>query len=105
MGDVVTKPKHLTMGVDCPAPTPEQERERIAILRATVEQYLPEFARNVARMASGSSENHEATLFVHQDAFAAGYDDDEYTLLGMALKYAGLHGVPVSVVGTNHETF
>ncbi len=35
---------------------------------------------------------------LHQDAFAAGYDEDEYALLGMAVKYAGLHGVTVTVI-------
>jgi hypothetical protein len=44
-------------------------------------------------------------MILHQDAFAAGYDNDEYTLLGMAVKYAGLHGVRVMVIGSNHETF
>jgi hypothetical protein len=42
---------------------------------------------------------------MHQDAFAAGYDEDEYMLLGMAVKYAGLHGVEVTFIGKNHETF
>jgi hypothetical protein len=44
-------------------------------------------------------------MMLHQDAFAGGYHDDEYRLLGMAVKYAGLHGVNVRVVGKNHETF
>ena len=44
-------------------------------------------------------------MLLHQDAFAAGYQDDEYTLLGMAVKFAGLHGVSVTVFGTNHESF
>jgi hypothetical protein len=44
-------------------------------------------------------------MILHQDAFAAGYDDDEYTLLGMAVKYAGLQGVSVTVIGKNHDTF
>ena len=44
-------------------------------------------------------------MVLHQDSFAAGYHDDEYTLLGMAVKYAGLNGVEVKVIGTNHETF
>ena len=46
-----------------------------------------------------------AVVLLHQDAFAAGYDDDEYALLGMAIKYAGLHGVAINMIGKNHETF
>ncbi|MFO0843418.1 MAG: hypothetical protein U0797_13635 [Gemmataceae bacterium] len=44
-------------------------------------------------------------MLLHQDAFAAGYHMDEYTLLGVAVKYAGLYGVRISIGGTNHETF
>ena len=29
------------------------------------------------------------TVLLHQDAFAAAYQEDEYSLLGMAIKYAG----------------
>lgn len=95
--------KQLRMGVDGPSPTPTEEKRRIEILRATVQKYLPEFARGVADTLAKAEKDR--TILLHQDAFAASYDDDEYTLLGMALKYAGLHSVNVTVVGTNHETF
>jgi hypothetical protein len=29
---------------------------------------------------------------------------DEYTLLGKAIKFAGLHGKEVRIIGTNRET-
>jgi hypothetical protein len=38
---------------------------------------------------------------LHQDAFAAGYHKDEYILLGLAIKYAGLHNVAVTIIGKN----
>lgn len=38
-----------------------------------------------------------------QDAFAADYQDDEYALLGMAIKYAGLCGKEVHVIGRNRQ--
>ncbi|MGA7925790.1 MAG: hypothetical protein WCA20_07315 [Candidatus Sulfotelmatobacter sp.] len=41
---------------------------------------------------------------LHQGAFAAGYQEDEYTLLGMAIKYAGLSGKEVRVIGKNRST-
>jgi hypothetical protein len=93
----------LTPGVDQPSPTPEEEQERIATLRATVEHYLPDFAKGIQRIVE--SGDKESIFLLHQDAFAAGYQKDEYVLLGMAVKYAGLHGVRVSIGGTNHETF
>jgi len=43
-------------------------------------------------------------VLLHQDAFAADYQDDEYTLLGMAIKYAGLRGKEVRVIGKNRST-
>ena len=100
----MAKPKLLTMGTDSPSPTPDEEKERIAALRATVEHYLPEFAKGVAEAARAKGEK-DSTMVLHQDTFAAGYDDDEYTLLGMVVKHAGLHGVIVTVTCTNHETF
>jgi hypothetical protein len=99
----VAEAKRLRMGVDTPSPTPDEEKKRIEVLRATVAKYLPDFARGVAEIAAEGEK--DSTMLLHQDAFAAGYDDDEYTLLGMAVKFAGLHGVGVTVHGTNHETF
>ena len=97
--------KSLTMGVDRPPTSPQEEKERIAVLRATVEKYLPAFAKSVAQVGARANDDDADTVVLHQDAFAAGYDDDEYTLLGMAVKYAGLHGVVITVIGKNHETF
>jgi hypothetical protein len=97
-------PKQLRKGVDCPAISASEEQERIAVLQATVENYLPGFAKGVAD-AVRQNGGPETTVFLHQDAFAAGYDDDEYTLLGMAVKFAGLHGIGVTITGRNHESF
>ena len=41
-------------------------------------------------------------LLIHQDAFAVDYE--EYELLGMAIKYAGLYGKEVRIIGKNRET-
>jgi hypothetical protein len=40
---------------------------------------------------------------LHQDAFAADYQEDEYVLLGMAIMYAGLRGKEVRVIGKNRS--
>jgi hypothetical protein len=98
----VSRAKQLTMGADSSSPTTDEEKERIAVLRATVETYLPGFRGVEATQAKDAK---ESVMVLHQDSFAAGYHDDEYTLLGMAVKYAGLNGVEVKVIGTNHETF
>ena len=100
----MARAKTLRMGVDSPSPSPKEEQERIEVLRATVEKYIPDFAGAVAVAARpGGDRSH--LIMLHQDAFAAGYDDDEYTLLGMAIKYAGLHEVEVRVLGKNRVTF
>lgn len=43
-------------------------------------------------------------ILLHQDAFAADYQDREYLLLGMAIKYAGIFGREVVIAGKNRET-
>ena len=43
-------------------------------------------------------------VLLHQDAFAADYQEDEYTLLGMAIEYAGHRGKEVRVIGKNRQT-
>jgi hypothetical protein len=41
---------------------------------------------------------------MHQDAFAADYQEDEYRLMGMAIKFAGICGKEVRIIGTNRQT-
>ena len=94
----------LRMGTDSPSPTMHEAESRVAVLQATVQHYLPDFVATVEKATAEAGANG-AVVVLHQDAFAAGYDDDEYTLLGMAIKYAGLRGVTVNVAGKNEETF
>ena len=70
------------------------EKERA--LTAEIETLLPDFART----CRGS----EDVVLIHQDSFAADYEDHEYTLFGKALKFAGLHGKEVRIIGRNRET-
>jgi hypothetical protein len=42
-------------------------------------------------------------IIFHQDAFAADYQPSEFSLLGMAIKYAGLMGKEVAVIGKNRR--
>jgi hypothetical protein len=70
----------------------QRERE----FKEAFEKDLPEYAK----MCQG----HEPVIIFHQDAFAADYQPEEFTLLGMAIKYAGLTGKDVRVVGKNRAT-
>jgi hypothetical protein len=94
----MAEPLDLTPGRDQPSEGWEGRRD---VLVATVEKYLPEFVQAVREFREGKVH----IIMLHQDAFAGGYHTDEYTLLGLALKYAGLHGAPVNFCGTNGETF
>lgn len=76
--------------------TNEERMQREANLIATIRAKLPDFAR----MCADDSE----LVMVHQDSFAADYQDDEYLLLGMAIKYAGLRGKEVRVIGKNRSS-
>lgn len=46
---------------------------------------FPDFAR--ARHAEDIP-----VILLHQDAFAADYQEEEYRLMGMAIKFAGIYG-------------
>ena len=67
-----------------------QERmQRESKLIATIRETLPD---------------NEDVVLIHQDAFAADYQEDEYSLLGQAIKYAGLQGKEIRVIGKNRRT-
>ncbi len=76
--------------------TNEERMQRESSLIATIRKKLPDFAR----MCADDAEH----VLLHQDAFAADYKEDEYTLLGMAIKYAGLRGKEVRVIGKNRSS-
>jgi hypothetical protein len=74
----------------------EELRENEAVLTAKIDRLLPDFGK--------SCRENSDVVIVHQDSFAADYQDEEFTLLGMAIKFAGLHGKEIRVVGKNRET-
>ncbi len=76
---------------------PEEDlMEKETTLAAEIEHSLPDFVNSCLDQA--------AVVIIHQDAFAADYQDAEYALLGKAIKFAGLHGKEVRIVGKNSET-
>ncbi|MGA7926987.1 MAG: hypothetical protein WCA20_13480 [Candidatus Sulfotelmatobacter sp.] len=77
--------------------TNDERMQRGSSLIATIRKKLPEFAKACA--------DDTQLALLHQDAFAADYQEDEYTLLGMAIKYAGLRGKEVRVIGKNRSSF
>jgi len=76
--------------------TNDELMQRESSLIATIRKSLPEFAKACA--------NDTELVLLHQDAFAADYQEDEYMLLGMAVKYAGLRGKEVRVIGKNRSS-
>jgi hypothetical protein len=74
----------------------EELQQKEAALTAKIKSLLPDFVR--ACRASDDA------VIIHQDSFAADYQQDEYTLLGMVIKFAGLYGKEVRIIGTNRET-
>ena len=75
--------------------TNDERMQRESSLIATIRTKLPKFAKACADDAE--------LVLLHQDAFAADYQEDEYALLGMAIKYAGLRGKEVRVL-KNRQT-
>ena len=76
--------------------TNDERMQRESNLIATIRKELPESAKACA--------DDTELVLLHQDAFAADYQEDEYALLGMAIKYAGLRGKDVRVLGKNRST-
>jgi hypothetical protein len=76
--------------------TDDERMQRESSLIATIRRKLPDFAKVCADEAE--------LVLLHQDAFAADYQEDEYMLLGMAIKYAGLRGKEVRVIGKNRSS-
>ena len=70
--------------------------QRQSELVSKIQSSLPEFVKACAAAAD--------MVLLHQDAFAAAYQEDEYALLGMAIKYAGLCGKEVRVISTTRQT-
>jgi hypothetical protein len=70
---------------------PKEERmEKETALATEIESLLSDFVN--------SCRDKAAVVIIHQDAFAADYQDDEYVLLGKAIKFAGLHGKEVHIL-------
>ncbi len=70
--------------------------QRQSELVRRIQNTLPDFVKACAADAD--------MVVLHQDAFAAAYQDDEYALLGMAIKYAGLYGKEVRVIAATRQT-
>ena len=74
----------------------DELKQREAALSAEIRRLLPDFVE--------SCRKNEDLVIIHQDSFAADYQQDEYALLGKAIKFAGLHGKEIHIIGTNRET-
>jgi hypothetical protein len=64
-------------------------------LKKEIETKLPSFALVCKDAERAGTPN----VFIHQNAFAAMYSQDEYMLLGKAMKYAGFFGVTINFGG------
>ncbi len=76
---------------------PTETAKKEAILIAAIEKMLPDFARTCRSQET-------PIVIMHQDVFAADYQEDEYRLMGMAIKFAGICGKEVRIIGTNRQT-
>ena len=70
--------------------------EKAVALQREVEGKLPDFVKMVRTVPE--------VIVLHQDAFAADYQEAEFVLLGKAVKYAGIFGKSVQFIGKNRET-
>ena len=64
---------------------------------ATVREKLPGFVQSCLDSDSDS-------VILYQDAFAGDYQEEEFALLGMAIKFAGLNGKTIQIVANSRKT-
>jgi hypothetical protein len=69
--------------------TPDEKLQRELDLRYEIQRLLPKFA--------AACESDAEMVLMHQDAFAADLREDEFALLGRAIKFAGLLGKDVTI--------
>ena len=89
----------LITGMDSPMVTEKERKRRIKELKETVEHYLPEID---AHLEKSKFKGAGAMVFM-QEAFGAKYDYDEYTLLGMVIKYIGLKGMDIQIFADEEQ--
>ncbi len=68
-------------------------------LKKIVKFELPKLVKSI-----DSAKGKDAFVLFHQDAFAVDYQNKEMYLLGYLIKYAGIKGVEVRIIGKNRET-
>lgn len=67
-------------------------------------EYLIETVEKELSKAREMIETDADVIVVHQDAFAADYQINEYYKLGMLIKYIGEVGKEIRIIGKNRET-
>jgi hypothetical protein len=71
--------------------------QREAELIKEITEALPEFVEACKKPKADF-------VLLHQDAFAADFQDEEYLLLGKVIKFAGIVGKEVRITGKNRST-
>ena len=69
--------------------TPRDKLQRELDLRYEVQRRLQDFA--------SACEGDTEVILMHQHAFAVDYEDEEFALLGRAIKFAGLLGKDITI--------
>lgn len=84
----------------------DSKKENRAMIIALVEKKVPDMAKAIKDMHDEHKGSKEAppTFAIHQDSFAGDYQPEELSLLGAVIKYAGMHGIPISIRGKDQET-
>src|SRR6266851_2033847 len=73
-----------------PKVSDDELKQREEALSAEIRCLLPNFVESCLKS--------EDMVIIHQDSFAADYQQDEYALLGKAIKFAGLHGKEIHII-------
>ncbi len=74
------------------------KKDRKLFITNLVEIHLPE-------LATMAKDSETEGVLLHQDAFAADYQEEELLLLGAAIKYIGMTSdKQITIIGKDQET-
>ena len=79
--------------------TEEEIKKKVSELWDFIESEVPSFSHFIKEYIDKKQKH----ILIHQDAYAADYQDEEFALLGKVVKLCGTLGISIKIVGTNRE--
>lgn len=79
------------------------DEDRIDTLKGLIEIYLPNLVEAVTKAVTNKASTLVLTPDLYEDEFTPQHHFHSYNLLGMAVKYVGLHGLQCQIADIKKE--